>query len=261
MRYFRGNDGKMHCSECGRVLAEIMPPMDEWTGGAIVATCECVKAKDRREKADMAKYMRFIRSKQTPAYQMLQNDSFTDWSFDKLDGTNPTALRMAQNYCENWQAKREKGAGLLFWGGVGTGKTVLTACIVNELMKRRVSCLMTTTVKLVEKLMPGAYEGDLIGQLKWFDLLVLDDWGAESKSTYAQQQVFNIINQRIESGLPMILTTNTDAKALSKPENIQDARIFDRIQSVCVSVRFDGKSHRQAQRDENVRLAMAELRG
>lgn len=88
MRYFRGNDGKMHCSECGRVLAEIMPPMDEWTGGAIVATCECVKAKDRREKADMAKYMRFIRSKQTPAYQMLQNDSFTDWSFDKLDGTN-----------------------------------------------------------------------------------------------------------------------------------------------------------------------------
>ena len=120
---------------------------------------------------------------------------------------------------------------------------------------------MTTTVKLVEKLMPGAYEGDLIGQLKWFDLLVLDDWGAESKSTYAQQQVFNIINQRIESGLPMILTTNTDAKAMSKPENIQDARIFDRIQSVCVSVRFDGKSHRQAQRDENVRLAMAELRG
>lgn len=258
MRHYRGTDGLMHCSLCHKVLREIKPPLDGWTE-TIVATCECVKAKDKADKAGMARYMRWVQSKQCPAWFMLQNDRWQDWSFDQLDGTNPKALSIAKAYVENWTAKRDSGQGLLFWGGVGTGKTCLTACIVNELMAKQVPCLMTTTVRLVEKLMPGVYDGDLISQLSKFDLVVLDDWGAESHTTYAQQQVFNIVNSRIESGLPMIITTNTDARVLQKPENEEQARIYDRIQSKCLPVRFEGKSHRQAQRDELIKQAMEEL--
>lgn len=258
MKYYRGEDGLMHCAVCHKVLAEIMPPFEGWTE-PIVATCECVKARDAAERRAREKNMRWVHSKQLPAYHLLNNENFPDWTFDRLDEGNPQAVKVARAYVASWEEKRKTGVGLLLWGSVGTGKTCLAACIVNYLRAREVPCLMTSTVKLIEQLMPGAYDGDLIGQLKQFDLLVLDDLGAESKSTYAQQQLFNAINDRVETGLPMIITTNISAKELNTPKDVEQSRIFDRISGACVPLQFDGSSYRMETRKANIADMKADI--
>lgn len=46
-------------------------------------------------------------------------------------------------YVEQWQTMRTENIGLLFWGGVGTGKSFLAGCIANALMEQEVPVLIT----------------------------------------------------------------------------------------------------------------------
>ena len=68
-----------------------------------------------------------------------------------------------------------------------------------------------------------------INSLKRYALLILDDLGAERKSEYMQEQVYNIIDARYKSGLPMIITTNLTAEEMKKPSDLGNSRIYDRI--------------------------------
>ena len=55
------------------------------------------------------------------------------------------------------------------------------------------------------------YSGDrnaYINSFNSFPLLIIDDLGVERNSEFAREQVFNIIDSRYRSQLPMIVTTN-----------------------------------------------------
>ena len=79
----------------------------------------------------------------------------------------------------------------------------------------------------------------------------IDDLGAERKSDFMQEQVFNIIDARYRSGLPMIITTNLTAEEMKKPTEIGQSRIYDRILERCHPVAVQGQSiRRQHLRDE-----------
>ena len=40
---------------------------------------------------------------------------------------------------ESWETMQAENIGYLFWGGVGTGKSYLAACIANALMEKEVA--------------------------------------------------------------------------------------------------------------------------
>lgn len=56
------------------------------------------------------------------------------------------------------------------------------------------------------------------------DVLVLDDIGAQAGSKWQEQELFNLVNKRMEHGKITIYTSNMDANALNV-----DARTRDRI--------------------------------
>ena len=58
--------------------------------------------------------------------------------------------------------------------------------------------------------------------------------------------VFNIIDARYRSGLPMIITTNLTIEQIKSPENVNYSRIYDRIIERCFPVEVQGKSRRRA---------------
>ena len=69
---------------------------------------------------------------------------FTDpamrnWTFEHDNGRNPQT-ETARFYVESWETMQAENIGYLFWGGVGTGKSYLAACIANALMEER-GCL------------------------------------------------------------------------------------------------------------------------
>lgn len=67
------------------------------------------------------------------------------------------------------------------------------------------------------------------------DLLILDDLGAERNTSYGKECVFDVVNRRLLSGKPMIITTNITLSAMQKATDLDDRRIYDRILEVCVS--------------------------
>ena len=62
---------------------------------------------------------------------------------------------------------------------------------------------------------------------------------------YGLEQVFNVIDSRYRSGKPLIVTTNLTLDDLRNPEDTAHSRIYDRLLSMCVPVRFTGENFRQ----------------
>lgn len=93
-----------------------------------------------------------------------------------------------------------------------------------------------------------------LDSLRGCDLLILDDFGMERRTDYAQEQVFSIIDGRYLAQKPLIITTNLSLKEMKDPEDMTELRIFDRILEVCVPVCFDGPSLRQGKAKEKLAL-------
>lgn len=185
-----------------------------------------------------------------------RQDAFGDASalvsyrFEADNGTVPQ-LEQAKRYVAHWEEMREQDLGLLFWGRPGNGKTFAAGCIANALLESEdlhaPSVRMTTFGTILNQL-PGMTAQDKEWYLDGFrtcDLLILDDFGMERRTEYAQEQVFNIIDGRYVSRKPLIVTTNLSLNELKHPEGLVQQRIFDRVLEMCVPVCFDGESLRR----------------
>ena len=51
-----------------------------------------------------------------------------------------------------------------------------------------------------------------------------------------------MIDSRYRSGKPLIVTTNLTLDGLHNPEDTAHSRIYDRLLSMCVPVRFTGEN-------------------
>ena len=153
---------------------------------------------------------------------------------------------LARRYAEHWEDMRADNIGCLFWGGVGTGKSYLAGCIANALMEKEIPVHMTNFSLILNDL-AGSFEGrnEYIARLCRYPLLILDDFGMERGTEYGLEQVFNVIDSRYRSGKPLIVTTNLTLDDLRNPEDIAHSRIYDRLLSMCVPVRFTGDNFRQ----------------
>ncbi len=109
-------------------------------------------------------------------------------------------------------AKDLKG-WLLLEGSYGCGKTHLAAAIANECVQRGVPTLFITAPDLLDYLRFAFNdpESDLetrFDEIRNADLLVMDDFGTQNGTPWAQEKLFQIINYRYINKLPTVITTN-----------------------------------------------------
>ena len=149
-------------------------------------------------------------------------------------------------YAENFPKFLKEGKGLLLFGSVGTGKSYYAACIANRVIDQGYSARMTNFATLTNDL-SGMAEGKnrYIEDLGRYALLIIDDLGAERKSEYMQEIIFNIIDSRCRSGKPMIITTNLSGDEIKNPDNTGYARIYDRLLGCCFPQEISGPSRRK----------------
>ena len=157
---------------------------------------------------------------------------------------------------------RANNIGVLFYGSVGTGKSFLASCIGNGLLDRQVPVAATNFPRLLN-LLQGTYEKqDLLDRLSIYKLLIVDDLGVERDSAYAEEQIFNIIDARSNSELPVIVTTNLTLEEMEHPTTMQYARIYDRVLAMCpIRLKLAGESRRKANASEREQLARKILLG
>jgi len=134
---------------------------------------------------------------------------------------------------------------LLLQGGYGSGKTHLAAAIANFAVSMGVPTLFLTVPDLLDTLR-FAYDStdttfeERFEQIRNAELLVLDDFGTQNATGWAQEKLFQIINYRYINKLPLVVTTNL---ALDEIE----ARVRSRLQDpeLVTTVRISSPDYRR----------------
>jgi DNA replication protein DnaC len=102
---------------------------------------------------------------------------------------------------------------LVLQGGFGCGKTHLAAAIANFVVGMGVPTLFLTVPDLLDTLR-FAYDSEDTTFEQRFDeirnapMLVLDDFGTQNATAWAQEKLFQIVNYRYINKLPLVVTTN-----------------------------------------------------
>lgn len=82
--------------------------------------------------------------------------------------------------------------------------------------------------------------------------MIIDDLGVERNSEYALGIIFSVIDRRIRSGRPLIITANLPLKEI-KRETMSDKRcIYDRILEMCTPMYVGGTSKREVVVNDSV---------
>lgn len=212
-------------------------------------SCRC-RAERRYQEEQMLQQDKDMRAMEALKRQSLMDERLRDVSFDSFRKTNDNAynLKLCLRYANHFDEMLAKNQGLLFYGGVGTGKTFAAACIANQLLNQRIPVIMTSFVKLLES-MQGFSEDDsvLIARLNRAKLLIIDDLGAERSTDYALEKVYDIVDSRYRAKLPIILTMNLSMTELKESTDIRYTRIYDRIFEMCYPMQFKGQSWRKVE--------------
>lgn len=247
-------DGLLYCGHC-QTPKECRIKFDF---GERVVRCVCACEERRRlaEEKAVANQQKALRIRNLRA-SGIHDKNLRECRFDTA--TETPELRKCRSYAENWKKMSEENSGLLFWGNTGTGKTFSAACIGNHLIDRGTPVMMTSFPRILNA--GGFDKTELIKQLQYYPLLILDDLGTERANSYALELLYLVIDERYKSRKPLIVTTNLTLDQMCKPSCMEYQRIFDRVLEMCVPLVFKGKNHRRDIANEKLNRARDLLAG
>ena len=130
-------------------------------------------------------------------------------------------MRNNFNYCLQYaQDFHLPNSGILMKGKTGLGKTHLSLAIANAVMGKGYSVIYSSAPDFLRKIekehFGGNFETDTAGLAQEADLLILDDLGAEFESKFNTSALYNLINSRMNSGKPIIVSTNYEIGELQQ---------------------------------------------
>ena len=170
---------------------------------------------------------------------------------DAVTGVNPRSrMKEILDFCKDYAADfGTDSPSLLLYGATGLGKTHLSLAIASEAIRKGYGVIYGSAQNLMSRLekehfssgRDNEYEGSEQAILEC-DLLVIDDLGAEFSTQFTVAELYNIINTRIMSRLPVIISTNLTPDGL---EQKYTQRITSRIIGKYISLYFCGKDIRQ----------------
>ena len=109
--------------------------------------------------------------------------------------------KIAKHFIDNFNDPTEKN--LLFTGNTGLGKTFISHCIANELLKHNKTVLYQTAPIMLDTIidckMGKNSNFDILHHILTVDLLVIDDLGTEKISNWALEKLFTVLNSRLLS--------------------------------------------------------------
>lgn len=169
-------------------------------------------------------------------------------SFDEYKETdeNRKAIEAA-----HWIVNDDKDSSVYFYGSKGTGKTMLSCVITNEIARRGQVVLFSSVPDLMADIR-ASFKSDnteeVINSVKNAPILVLDDLGAERATEWVGEQIFAIINARYADKRKTIITSNfaPDELAAHFADKTQGERIVSRIYGMCARVQIKGKDWRMS---------------
>jgi DNA replication protein DnaC len=226
-----------------------------------IRACECKEAHDGLGRVRElfaasnipAKY-RFHRLKEFNLQPQYPNPTKSP-ELEAAKRSAQVALTAAQDKAEHFVAAQKKlGAGaqnialsdlkgLFLIGPPGTGKSLLAAMILNELiLTARLSCRYIKISRDFFQQLRATFNSDsgsktetVFNDIARQDILVIDDFGIQSDSEWEQRMLYDLVDARYEAELPTIITSNIDLEAV---KNLFKGRIYSRFTEMLHIVEF-----------------------
>lgn len=152
--------------------------------------------------------------------------------------------KIAENFISSFDNPEEKN--LLFIGNTGLGKTFLSNCIANELLKADKTILYQSASSMLDSIIDYKFgkensSDNIYNNTLSVDLLIIDDLGTENINALKFAELFNIINTRLLNQnnhiTKTIISTNLNIDNLFKN---YDERIVSRLVGFYNICRFFG---------------------
>lgn len=176
----------------------------------------------------------------------LKNDTFDSFNLDLFSDVanvqkygvnispreNMKRIRdLSNTFIENFEKPEQKN--LLFIGTPGIGKTFLSSCIANEILKKGYTVLYQTSPMLFDSVFDYKYNTKSISAKELYDnffkanLLIIDDLGTENLTAAKFTELFAILNTRLLN--PKTKTIISSNLSLEDIARNYDDRILSRI--------------------------------
>ena len=205
--------------------------------------CECLRELCRQEQKKEISVLTGGKE----SFQQFRLDYYSDY-VDPKYGASPRMImdrnfRTCRSYAQNFAMN---SGNLLFIGGTGLGKTFLSACIARAVADKGFSVVYETAAHLFSKLEQARFNGteENRREAEKFtacDLLIVDDLGTEMPGQFVTAALYSLVNDRILSGKPMIVSTNLTMEDMQKRYSPQ---IASRLRGSFERVAFVGEDIR-----------------
>lgn len=223
----------------------IGPNKGEWIRWKKGCKCEDIALANEAIRLKEQAKIKKLQSK-FDAHSLISND-LKNANFDNYEPENrgqEYAKRTSQKYVEIFNIDEPRN--LLFHGSFGLGKSHLAKSIADGLLERGFSTLFISVPKLLRKFRAtyskdsDISEDEVTEMLESVNCLILDDLGAEKKSDWTAERLFDVIDSR--QGKHTIYTTNYEPEDLiHKLGERNFSRVINRDTTV---IEIDGENHR-----------------
>jgi DNA replication protein DnaC len=231
-----------HCGGLGYLRADV--PVGSPDFGR-VQICVC-----RQAQVSQQIHRRLFSLSNLDELQHLTFENFQPRGLIGLKEYQADSIELAYNQAQQF-AQSNKG-WLFFEGPYGSGKTHLAAAIANFAVGLGVPTLFLTVPDLLDTLRfsyndPQASFEQRFEEIRNIPLLILDDFGTQNATSWAQEKLFQIINYRYINHLPLVVTTNLALEEIEGriSSRLQDPELVTRVEIIAPDYRqpLDDSGH------------------
>ena len=162
--------------------------------------------------------------------ELLRGMSFKNFDYKRLNLPQEERQNLEQAFHIAIDFAKSPQGWLVFQGVNGCGKTHLAAAIANELRKANAPVLFIVVPDFLDHLRSTFNQDNrssydwLFERIKKTEVLVLDDFGEQSATPWAQEKLYQLINYRYNARLATVVTM---CFSLEEIENRISSRMVD----------------------------------
>lgn len=178
---------------------------------------KCTKCSGARRKED-----------KTGVPEQFHDADFGKFDFDAYSSGSGKIKDLCQSFCKNFSKWEIAGKGIYLWSKTpGSGKTFLASCLSKSIMMMHDLQMRFVTAPDYLSYVGDSYKRER-GQedesevYRTCRLLVLDDIGAQKDGDWQNQELFRLINCRMEKSLVTIYTSNLPPDKLTLSDRTKD---------------------------------------
>ena len=179
--------------------------------------CTCLQELCRQEQIKQISVL----ASEGQRFENFRLDYYSDRPDPKFGVSPRLIMEKTYNACLRYALDFTTASGnLLFTGNTGLGKTFLSACVAAAVADKGYSVAYESAARLFSKLerdrfSPDEQTREEVKKLENCDLLIIDDLGTELPGNFVTAALYNLVNERLLAGKPMVISTNLNVDEIA----------------------------------------------